>query len=99
VANVEQLWEIIRSIPVGQCSSYGDVGQALDRPLSGLLVGRFLTNAPPDVPWWRVVGSTGALLIGKKSPHLAIEQALRLEAEGVLLVNEIVPMDRYRYLP
>ena len=96
---MDQLWDIIRSIPVGRCASYGDVGTALDRPLSGLLVGRFLRNAPEDVPWWRVVGRNGDLLIGKQSAHLAQDQAERLKSEGIDLVNGQVPMNQFGYTP
>ena len=96
---MDQLWEIVRSIPIGRCASYGDVGAALDRPLSGLLVGRFLRNCPEDVPWWRVVGRNGDLLIGKQSPHMAMDQAARLKSDGVELINDQVPMDQYGYTP
>jgi alkylated DNA nucleotide flippase Atl1 len=51
------------------------------------------------VPWWRVVGKHGDLLIGKQSPHLAQDQAERLAAEGVDLVNGAVPMSTYGYVP
>jgi methylated-DNA-protein-cysteine methyltransferase-like protein len=96
---MDQLWQVVKSIPPGRCAGYGDVGAALDRPISGLLVGRFLRNSPDDVPWWRVVGKHGDLLIGKQSPHLAQDQAERLAAEGVTLVNGVVPMSTYGYVP
>lgn len=37
-----------------------------------------------DAPWWRVIGVSGDLLIGKKDPQLALEQRKRLEAEGLV---------------
>ncbi len=42
-----------------------------------------MTQCPPEVPWWRVVGKDGSILLGKRSPELGLEQQTRLIAEGV----------------
>ena len=78
----EDLWLWVRKIPAGRVVSYGDLGRVLPNPVSGLIVGRWMQASPPDIPWWRVVGKDGSFLIGKQSPHLAIEQEERLRAEG-----------------
>ena len=63
--------------------SYGEVGALCEPPISGYVCGRVMNNVSDDVPWWRVVGKDGTLPISKRSPHLAIEQRQKLEAEGV----------------
>lgn len=78
----EQVFDVVRRVPFGEVTSYGAVGQALDRPVSGLLVGRALATCPDDVPWWRVVGRDGTLLTATRSPHIADDQRRRLVGEG-----------------
>ncbi len=82
-SRLASLWELVRTIPFGRVASYGAVGRALDRPVSGLLVGKWMTGAPADVPWWRVVGADGALPIARRGPEFALRQRTLLEAEGV----------------
>jgi methylated-DNA-protein-cysteine methyltransferase-like protein len=93
------LWRIVREIPRGRAAAYGDVGRALDAPVSGLLVGRWMARCPEGVPWWRVVGKDGSLLLAKRDPQAAKHQADRLLAEGVDLIDGRVDMDRFGYLP
>lgn len=73
----------VRLIPSGQVMSYGQVGDEVG--CSAREAGWAMNQAPDekDVPWQRVVGSDGALRIGKRSPHLAQRQRELLEAEGV----------------
>ena len=80
---LEELWELVRRIPPGCCAAYGSLGRALRNPASGFMVGRWMAQAPPDVPWWRVVAKNGRLPIHKRDPDLAHEQRRRLESEGV----------------
>jgi methylated-DNA-protein-cysteine methyltransferase-like protein len=92
--SLDELWEIVRSIPRGRVMSYGDVGRSLRYPSSGFQVGRWMTCAPEGVPWWRVVAQTGRLPLSKRSPILVLEQVERLKAEGVPFIEEgVVNMD------
>jgi methylated-DNA-protein-cysteine methyltransferase-like protein len=77
-----RLWDLVRSIPEGSVASYGALGLALEPPVSGLIVGRWMAAAPPDVPWWRVVAGNGSLPVHKRDPALARTQRRRLEDEG-----------------
>lgn len=73
----------MRKVPHGRVTNYGALGQALSRPVSGVVVGRWLNAVPEDVPWWRVVGRDGRLPIWKKDPSLEDLQLSRLQEEGV----------------
>jgi methylated-DNA-protein-cysteine methyltransferase related protein len=89
---LSQLWTLVRNIPPGRCTSYGALGQALDNPVSGFLVGRWMAQCPSDVPWWRVVAKDGRLPIYKRDPYAADDQQTRLEAEGVPFKDGAVDM-------
>ena len=86
----DALFDLVRRIPVGRATSYGAVGQALDPPISGYLVGRAMAACPPDIPWWRVVARDGTLSTHKRSPELAEEQRRHLLAEGVPMTDLVV---------
>ncbi len=79
--SAEELWALVRAIPSGRVSSYGALGRALERPMSGYLVGRMMARCPADVPWWRVVTRDGRLATHKRDPNLADEQRRRLVSE------------------
>ncbi len=83
VDGLEELWSVVKSIPKGRVASYGDIGRRLRNPASGFLVGRWMAQAPPDVPWWRVIAKSGEIVLNTRSPHLAAEQEQRLREEGV----------------
>jgi methylated-DNA-protein-cysteine methyltransferase-like protein len=95
----EELWEIVRSVPSGRCASYGAIGQALENPASGFMVGRWMAACPPDVPWWRIVAKDGRLPVWKRDPNLERDQREILEDEGVEFVDDRVDMVRFRYDP
>ena len=86
----EELLERVRAIPHGQVANYGSLGASLSRPVSGVIVGRWLNHTPEDVPWWRVVGRDGRLPIWKKDPSLEALQAARLAEEGIEVVEGVV---------
>lgn len=91
----DQVFSVVREIPAGRVAGYGQVGRALDAPISGLLVGKILATCPPDVPWWRVVGADGSLLVAKRDPRLALEQRDRLESEGARFAADRVSREHF----
>ena len=86
----QELLEQVRAIPVGGVTNYGALGAGLSRPVSGVVVGRWLNGIPEDVPWWRVVGRDGRLPIWKRDPSLESLQAARLAHEGIAVVEGVV---------
>lgn len=69
----------IRAIPPGKVSTYGGVARAAGFPGAARLVARILHRGF-GLPWQRVLGAGGEIKLRGDS---AIEQRLRLEAEGV----------------
>lgn len=86
----ESVLDVVKSVPIGRVTTYGDVGRAASPMVSGLVVGRILGNVleSDQIPWWRVVGSGGHLLTARRDPRLALRQRERLEAEGVVFDPE-----------
>lgn len=103
----EQVFHLVRQIPCGRVSSYGDIAAMLGRPRSARGVGWALASLSDDgtpegrggvaslVPWWRVVNHRGEV----SSPslhHVAQRQRALLEAEGIR-PDESGRIDRERY--
>ena len=97
---MQEIWDLVSSIPPGKVCTYGDIGAALKNPMSGFLVGRRMASAPDGVPWWRVVAKSGALPIGKRHPRLMSEQEATLREEGVPFLDRgIVDMQSSGWRP
>jgi alkylated DNA nucleotide flippase Atl1 len=69
----------IRKIPKGTVSTYGAIARAAGFPGNARFVARVLHRGY-GLPWQRVLGAGGAIKLRGDS---AIEQRLRLDAEGV----------------
>ena len=85
--------EAIRSIPKGRVSTYGGVAKAAGLPGASRYVAAVLRRAY-GLPWQRVLGSGGHI---KLTGDSAIEQRLRLEAEGVRFRGKRVDMKAHEW--
>lgn len=85
-AVLERVRAVVRAIPAGETSSYGEVARLAGLPGRARLVGRVLAEDGHDLPWHRVLRADGTC-----APHIAHEQAARLRVEGVLLVDGRLP--------
>lgn len=75
----ERVFAIVRTVPVGRVTTFGDVARALGWARAARQVGRALSALPgaeTDVPWHRVVLANGAVPCGPP-------QVTRLERDGV----------------
>jgi len=79
-----------RAIPPGETSTYGEIARRLGLS-SPRILGKILSEDGHDIPWHRVLRADGT-----PAPHIAVEQAARLRAEGVLLVDGRLPRERRR---
>lgn len=92
-ATVEAVRAVVLAIPPGETLSYGEVA-ARAGIRSPRLVGRVLAEDGHDLPWHRVLRADGT-----PAPHIAVEQAARLRAEGVLLVDGRLPSEQRHRRP
>ncbi len=85
-----QVWDIVRQVPPGRVTTYGEVARMLPIPegmdpkayqaFAPRWVGGAMAACPEDVPWQRVINSKGEI-----SPRPgAQKQRQLLEEEGVI---------------
>jgi methylated-DNA-protein-cysteine methyltransferase-like protein len=79
-ARDEAILEVIRRIPRGRVAAYSAVAAAAGYPLHHRLVAQLLRRRGDLLPWHRVLGAGGEIRLRAEA---ALEQRLRLEAEGV----------------
>jgi methylated-DNA-protein-cysteine methyltransferase-like protein len=83
----------IQKIPRGKVSTYGAIARAAGFPGAARQVVRALRMSF-GLPWQRVLGAGGEIKLRGDS---AIEQRLRLEAEGVAFRGRRVDMKRFEF--
>ncbi|MFT4623449.1 MAG: methylated-DNA-protein-cysteine methyltransferase-like protein [Myxococcota bacterium] len=77
------VYAVVRRVPAGTVTTYGDVGAALGSPRVARHVGFALAALrDDDVPWHRVINATGRISFKGETPRAEL-QRFRLEAEGV----------------
>jgi methylated-DNA-protein-cysteine methyltransferase related protein len=84
----------IRRIPKGKVATYGDVAYAAGFPGMARQVAWALHMSVPGIPWQRVVGSGGKVLLGGEH---GFEQRMRLQSEGVAFIGLKVNMDAHHH--
>jgi len=83
----------IRAIPRGKVSTYGGVAKAAGYSGSARQVAKVLRRSF-GLPWQRVLGAGGEIKLRGDS---AVEQRLRLEAEGVRFRGRKVDMKAHEF--
>ena len=83
----------IRAIPRGKVSTYGGVARAAGFPGAARQVAKVLRRSF-GLPWQRILGAGGHI---KLTGDSAIEQRLRLEAEGVRFHGRRVDMKAHEF--
>jgi methylated-DNA-[protein]-cysteine S-methyltransferase len=83
----EDVYDLLRKIPAGKVSTYGDLAKALGNPSASRTIGRILGKNPNpiQVPCHRVVMSDGKL--GGYMHGIEIKREL-LKKEGISFMNE-----------
>ena len=97
----EQVFQVVRDIPRGYVTTYGDIARAIGKPRNARFVGYALrTNPDPNIyPCHRVVFKDGAVAEGYVFGGAGVQRR-RLEEEGVPFVDEEhVDIARCRWTP
>ncbi|HML16497.1 MAG TPA: MGMT family protein [Bryobacteraceae bacterium] len=89
-----EIRKIVRKIPRGRVATYGAVAEAAGFPGNARRVAWALRNTDGKLPWHRVLGAGGKILLPKEA---GAEQRLRLKAEGVEFHGGKVWMERYQF--
>jgi len=97
--NWKPLYALVKKIPRGRVMTYGQLAKALRLPGGARTAGRAMAACPrgQGVPWHRVVGAGGKLLI--REPHASLQRKL-LETEGLVLAEKrILNFRDYQWSP
>lgn len=87
----KSVWEVLKNIPKGKVTSYGEIARFLGRPGAFRAVGTAVGKNPnaPEVPCHRVVPKSG--VVGNYSGPGGRETKIRLlEEEGISFEGEKV---------
>ncbi|HZT30823.1 MAG TPA: MGMT family protein [Bryobacteraceae bacterium] len=90
------LRQTVRKIPKGKVATYGQVAAEAGFPGCARQVVWALHDCGGALPWHRVVGAGGRILLGG---HAGMEQRIRLQSEGVAFQGDRVSMARHQWRP
>jgi len=92
------VYRLIKKIPRGRVTTYGELARTLRLPGGARAVGYALAACPNGygIPWHRVVGARGYLRIGE--PHRSLQRQL-LRSEGVDLESGRIDMTLFGWSP
>jgi methylated-DNA-protein-cysteine methyltransferase-like protein len=81
------VYKLVKKIPRGKVATYGQVAKAVKLPGGARAAGRAMAACPAGqgIPWHRVVGAGGRLLL--REPNVALQRKL-LESEGVAVAEK-----------
>lgn len=98
----QKVHAIAKKIPRGYVASYGQLASLLATPRAARIVGAAMRHAPDDVPWQRVIASSGRISI-ENIEHPAEEQVRLLEKDGVVVERResgwFVDMKKFGWRP
>jgi methylated-DNA-protein-cysteine methyltransferase-like protein len=94
----EEVYALLKTIPRGKVTTYGDIARALGKPRSSRAVGYALhvNPDPQNIPCFKVVNKDGFLT--KSFAFGGIdEQRFLLENDGVEVLENRVDLSKYRH--
>ena len=94
----DPVYQLVQRIPRGKVLTYGTLAKALRLPGGARTAGRAMASTPSGrgIPWHRVVGERGKILI--RGPYAMLQKKL-LESEGVKIVESRVQLNLHAWKP
>jgi methylated-DNA-protein-cysteine methyltransferase-like protein len=92
------VYRFVKQIPRGRVLSYGALAKALRLRGGARSAGRAMAATPTGkgIPWHRVVGERGKILI--REPYASLQKKL-LESEGVKITESRVDLNSHLWKP
>jgi methylated-DNA-protein-cysteine methyltransferase-like protein len=83
----ERIYRVVRQIPFGQVTTYGQIAYLVGPPCDPRQVGWALAalakvEVDPPVPWQRVVSAKGRSSVGIEQIELLEKEEVRIDCEG-----------------
>jgi methylated-DNA-protein-cysteine methyltransferase related protein len=94
----DPVYRVVKQIPRGRVVTYGALAKALHLRGGARTAGRAMAATPSGkgIPWHRVVGDRGKLLI--REPYASLQRKL-LQSEGVRLLESRVDLKAHVWSP
>jgi methylated-DNA-protein-cysteine methyltransferase related protein len=94
----DPVYRLVKQIPRGSVLSYGGLARILRLPGGARTAGRAMAATPSGkgIPWHRVVGENGKILI--REPYASLQRKL-LESEGIQITESRVNLERHLWKP
>ncbi|MCU1316069.1 MAG: cysteine methyltransferase [Candidatus Acidoferrum typicum] len=94
----DPVFRFVQRIPRGRVLTYGALAKALRLPGGARSAGRAMAATPSGkgIPWHRVVGEYGKILI--REPYASLQRKL-LESEGIAILESRVDLKRHLWKP
>jgi methylated-DNA-protein-cysteine methyltransferase related protein len=94
----DPVFRFVKQIPRGRVLTYGALAKALRLPGGARSAGRAMAATPSGkgIPWHRVVGERGKILI--REPYASLQRKM-LESEGVAIIESRVNLKRHLWNP
>lgn len=94
----DSVYRFVQRIPRGRVLTYGALAKTLRLPGGARTAGRAMSATPSGkgIPWHRVVGERGKILI--REPYASLQRKL-LETEGVTIIESRVDLKRHLWKP
>jgi methylated-DNA-protein-cysteine methyltransferase related protein len=94
----DPVYKLVKQIPRGRVTTYGALAKALRLRGGARTAGRAMSATPSGkgIPWHRVVGDRGKLLI--REPYGSLQRKL-LQSEGVQQVEFRVDLKKHLWSP
>jgi methylated-DNA-protein-cysteine methyltransferase related protein len=94
----DPVYRLVKQIPRGRVLSYGAVARILRLTGGARSAGRAMAATPSGkgIPWHRVVGEGGKILI--REPYASLQKKL-LESEGVQVLESRVSLKSHLWTP
>ena len=93
-----EVYSLVKRIPRGRVMTYGQLARALRLRGGARAAGHAMAACPQGrgVPWHRVVGEGGRILI--REPYASLQRRL-LESEGTRIIERRVDLALYGWKP
>jgi methylated-DNA-protein-cysteine methyltransferase-like protein len=98
MSTFDPVYKLVKQIPRGRVTTYGALAKSLKLRGGARTAGHAMAACPSgrSIPWHRVVGAGGKLLI--REPYASLQRKL-LESEGVLVLESRIPIKKHLWLP
>src|SRR5580704_770810 len=94
----DPVYKVVKKIPRGRVTTYGEIARAIKLRGGARTAGHAMAACPSGkgIPWHRVVGAGGKLLI--REPYASLQRKL-LTSEGVAMTEHRVNMKVHHWSP